>query len=156
MNFEFGVHSEFKPDIRALSWIQPYGAMMLFGKIETRTWNTKYRGWVLLCASKKVYSHDQVLSISGEKNTDIITRNWIDSGFAGNTKSGMAFAIGNLVDCRPMQKEDEEKCMVMYRPGLWCHVYDQVEQIVPFEWKGSQGWKILDENQKSLIHPLFP
>jgi hypothetical protein len=41
--------------LMALSWKQPYAELMLHGKIETRTWQTKYRGWVMVCASKQPY-----------------------------------------------------------------------------------------------------
>lgn len=42
-------------DIRALSTKQPYASLMLHGKVETRTWDSKYLGWVLICASKQAY-----------------------------------------------------------------------------------------------------
>jgi hypothetical protein len=140
--------------IRALSWKEPYASLMLHGKIETRTWGTKYRGLVLICSSKKAYTHEQVYNISGGLVTDfirkVIGRNY-DHWQNNIIKQGYAIAMGRLVDCRPMKKKDEDKCFVRYNSNLWCHIYEDVRAINPFPWKGSQGWKILTEEQISKI-----
>lgn len=52
-----------KPSIRALWWREPYASLMLQGKVETRTWNTNYRGLVLICASIKPYDDADILRI---------------------------------------------------------------------------------------------
>jgi hypothetical protein len=137
---------ETKNEIRALSWKQPYASLMLHGKIETRSWSTKYRGKVLICASKKPYYEIELLGISGDVQTQRIFELINSKGMKEPT--GKAIAIGELVDCRQMEKEDEQKTFVKYRPGLWCHVYDNVRPICPFNWKGTQGWKKLDYFQK--------
>jgi hypothetical protein len=53
MNTEF-----LNQEIRALTWKEPYASLMLHGKIETRTWYTKYRGLVLICAGLKHYNEN--------------------------------------------------------------------------------------------------
>ena len=115
---------------------------MLLGKIETRTWNTNYRGLVLICASKMPYNESQVMGISGEVLTQKSFIDLLNNGI--KEEKGKAIAIGRLVDCRPMREEDENKCYVKYRPDLFCHIYEDVKPIKPFDWKGSQGWKTLD------------
>lgn len=45
---EYAVKSFFEGEIRALWWKEPFGTLMTYGKVETRVWDTKYRGWVLL------------------------------------------------------------------------------------------------------------
>lgn len=139
--------------LRALSWKQPYAELMLHGKIETRTWNTNYRGWVLICASKVGYNFNQVYNISGGNQTpritDILGRN--NDHWLNNYRSGMAIAIGRLIDCRPMVKEDEDKCFVEYFNDLYCHIYEDVKAIEPFEWKGSQGWREVPDEIKTQI-----
>lgn len=146
--------------ILALSWKQPFGTAMLYGKIETRVWNTNYRGLVLICTSKAAYSQHSVIGISGNRQFIRMCEAMIR-----DTKTldlnGYAIAIGRLVDCRPMTKEDEDKCFVAYREPwvdgnekqrqLYCHVYEDVKAIEPFPWKGSQGWTELDEETKSKI-----
>lgn len=136
----------------ALSWKQPYAELMLppFNKIETRTWSTNRRGWVLICASKQPYSETQLLGISGEKQAQRILTTLNSAGV--KEKTGVAIAIGNLVDCRPMRKEDEDKCFVQYYPDLFCHIYAAVHPIEPMEWKGSQGWReVLSEVKSKII-----
>ncbi|HYD90377.1 MAG TPA: hypothetical protein VEA37_02695, partial [Flavobacterium sp.] len=66
-------------------------------------------------------------------------------------EDGVALAIGNLVDCRPMTKQDEDLCFVQYYPDLFCHVYKDVHAIQPFTWKGSQGWKEVSMEIKQQI-----
>jgi Fe-S cluster biosynthesis and repair protein YggX len=118
---------------------------MLYGKIETRVWSTPYRGKVLICTSKLAYDQETVKRICGE---DLFFKMCVamnkDSGSLD--LNGYAIAIGRLVDCRPMEKEDEEKAFVNYRPDLYSHIYEDVKAIKPFPWKGTQGWKTVDQS----------
>jgi len=126
---------------------------MLHGKIETRTWYTKYRGLVLICASLKPYSNSELLDISGKEQTDRI---FTTLGIEGaNEAPGHAIAVGDLVDCRGMREDDQDKCFVsFFASGLYCHVYQNVKPIKPFPWKGTQGWKILDQETIDKIEYL--
>lgn len=126
-----------KLDMMALSWKEPFATLMLHGKIETRTWHTNYRGYVLICASKKMYSVEEVTNISGEVQSERLWEIILKKPLA----TGHAIAIGDLVECRPMTPQDEDKCFVKYNPKLWCHVYGCVIPIEPVPWKGTQGWK---------------
>ena len=75
--------------MKAISIKEDWASMILAGDktIETRTWKTKHRGKILLCASKT-------------PKTNL---------------SGHAFAIADLIDVRPMTKEDEEQaCCEIY------------------------------------------
>lgn len=154
--------------ILALSWKQPFASLMLHGKIETRVWPTNYRGLVLICASLKPYSDTQILNICGKEQ-------YLHAHKTLNGNSGLpghAIAIGKLVHCRPMVKEDEDKCFVEYqepwlatdkngiltkkaamgiKTKLWCHIYEDVKPIEPFPWSGTQGWKEVTEEQKKQI-----
>lgn len=132
-------------EMRALSWKQPYASLMLHEKVETRTWYTKYRGLVLICASKQPYSEMQMFGISG----DIITQKILTMHLKEPT--GMAIAVGNLVDCRKMNPNDFGKTFTKFHPDLWCHFYENVRPIEPFQWKGSQGWKKLSTDEIAKI-----
>jgi hypothetical protein len=139
--------------LMALSWKQPYAELMLHGKIETRTWNTNYRGWVLICTSKQPYYTDQLRVISGVDQMIRMGR------FLSNKNpnyEGKAIAIGKLIDCRPMIEIDEDSCFVKFYPDLYCHIYDNVVPIKPFNWKGSQGWKEVNFELKQKIEILIP
>ncbi|CAB4218363.1 hypothetical protein UFOVP1596_17 [uncultured Caudovirales phage] len=129
-------------EIRALSWKQPFATLMLHGKIETRTWPTKYRGLVLICASKQPYGFNTIKEIAGDYQYNRIMELIIDVPL----HYGHAIAVGKLVDCRPMWKDDEDACFVQYFPSaLWCHVYEDVRAIEPMPFKGKQGWGKLDQ-----------
>ena len=137
--------------IRCLSWYQPYASLMLHGKIETRKYPTKVRGKVLICSGKRQLKEFDLFYISGERQTGRI----YEALRVSNIKEplGMAIAIGDLVDCRPMTKEDADKCYVRYREDikLWCWIFENIRAIEPFEIRGKQGWGILDEQTKSKI-----
>lgn len=121
------IESKKKPlSMRALSWKQPFGTLMLHGKIETRKWKTNYRGPVLICISKKSYSLDELHDLCGEYVVHIIigTLGYEPAQF--DDVCGYAIAVGNLVDCRKMTPEDEDDCFIKYNPDLWCHFYENV------------------------------
>lgn len=143
--------------MRALSWKQPYCSLMLppYNKVETRIWSTKYRGWVLMCASLQPYSHDQLLSIAGEYQADRIYRAFGETEKLDQAR-GNAIAIGRLIDCRPMRPIDEDFCYVEFNPQLYCHIYDHVHPIFPIPWKGKQGWSTVSQDILSQITILPP
>lgn len=135
--------------MKALSWKPPFGVAMLYGKIETRTWDTKYRGLVLICTSKKGYDVEDLEEISGYR---------LFSNMTSKTKHdlaydlfGYAIAVGELIDSRPMTVTDQEQAFVLYDPMLWCHVYKNVRGIKPFPWKGSMGWRNVSPEIESQI-----
>jgi hypothetical protein len=156
-------------EVRALSWKQPYAYLMLHGKVETRAWPTKYRGLVLICSSKKMYTQDEVYDLS-----KIIQLNRIvEKVMYEDLPLGCAFAIARLVDCRPMTAADEDLTYVKYREPwtvtrkgkygqlrifqcrLWCHIYEDVTPIRPFTYRGAQGWRTIKGDWlKSFIEPL--
>lgn len=147
----------FTPDhhLRALSWKQPFADLMFHGKIETRTWDTKYRGWVLICASMKPYNYREILSITGDHQSKRASdtlgsdRRWLFN-------CGMAIGIGYLSDCREMTRADEDQCFVQYHSDLYCHVYEQVIPLSqPMPWKGSQGWREVPVEFKNTIYQLI-
>ena len=139
-------------EIRALSLKEPYATLMLHDKIETRRRPTSYRGWVLICASKVPYSDEAIRQISGyDTYSSIFTRlgYHLDNSITDN--KGKAIAIGYLSECRMMRESDADRCFVLFNRGIYCYIFEHVQQIEPFEWKGTQGWKTLTHEQKQLI-----
>lgn len=158
VNDLFGV----KPQevIRALVWKQPFASLMLAGKIETRNRYTNVRGKVLMIAGQKAYDYLKFCEISNNSPASVLGlvmyKHTIELQPAGK-----AIATGSLVDCRPMTKDDEDKCFVKYKDPWqhynmktkklenrqqWCWIFEDVRAIVPFEIKGSQGWSILTQD----------
>lgn len=104
--------------MKAISIKEPWAGMIAEGKktIETRTWNTNYRGKIIIVASK----------VPRTKN------------------SGKAIAIAEIYDCKPMTKEHEKDacCPVYDRAKSW--FLRNVKKIEPFEVKGKLGIYELD------------
>lgn len=137
--------------IRYLGWKQPFASLMLHGKIETRVWDAKYRGWGLITASKGGYNHSQLYTISGQHQMMRMNK-FISSN---HLPYGQAIAIGYLYDSKRMADEPgdawsvgkiEDKCFVKYNGHLWMHKYRDVQQIEPFDFNGAQGWRKLTED----------
>ena len=100
--------------IKALSLKQPWANMIASGQktIETRTWSTKYRGPLLIVSSK-------VPNIA---------------------PAGCAVAVANLVDCRPMTKDDEKAACCAIYPGAFAWVLKDVKPIGnPYAMQGQRG-----------------
>lgn len=152
-NYRHGKNMRWTPDQKtlALSWKNPYGELMLppFDKDETRVWNTSYRGWVLICTSKKPYDESSVIGISGEENAQRIFTSLNSRGTV--ERNGMAIGIGLLIGSRPMTHSDEKKTYVKCYLDLYVHTYINVKPIVPFAWKGSQGWREVPMEIKKQI-----
>ena len=108
--------------MKAISIKQPWASKILKGEktIETRTWKTKYRGQILLCASKIPKS-------------DI---------------SGMAFATADLIDIKIMTKEDEEAACCEIYPRAYSWFLENVKPIRAFSVRGKLGLFDYDRNNQ--------
>ena len=99
--------------VKALSIKEPWISMIANGEktIETRTWQTKHRGDLLLVGSSKP-----------------------EGPYAGK-----AACIANLVDCRPMTPEDESaaKCDIYPKAISW--VLEDIRKTKPLGITGHLG-----------------
>lgn len=139
-------------EMRALWWKQPYCSMMLHGKVETRTWDTKYRGWVLMVCSKAGYNLTQLKNTAGITQMNRI-RETLNGGCLHLNE--LAIAVGFLTGTQPMSSFDEDETYVKYKPDvpLYCHLYEKVHAIEAFKPypKGQVGWKTVDLSVKEQI-----
>lgn len=159
-------------EVRALTWKQPFASLMIYGKQETRVWDTKYRGLVLICAGKVMYKWPAVEAISGADNLarmmDLFKMGLHD-GFSKLNHiqndvliTGKAIAIGRLIGVKHMVDHympDDKKLIenityVKWDDKLLIHEYEDVTPIRIIPWKGAQRWQILTPEQKLLIKPL--
>lgn len=100
--------------MKALSIKEPWITAIAEGKktIETRTWQTTYRGPILLVGSKK----------------------------PKGPYSGLAACKATLVDCRRMTKADGRAACCQRYPGAYSWVLQDVEKVPePFYVKGQLG-----------------
>ena len=138
--------------MKALTWKQPYAALMLYGKeYETRTWSTKYRGPVLICAGKQAYSTEILKRISGKMFMEMMLT--LEGTNPIDHIKGRAIATADLVDCWPMRFKDEEKAFVEFNPNLFIHHYENFQRIQPIPWKGTQGWSNVPKEIMRMIKP---
>ncbi len=152
-------------ELRALSFKQPYGSLLANCNkiIETRTWDTPYRGKVLICISKVGYSLRQLSSISHLfQYKRMCSQLPMSSIFDLNDLTklqdnhwkvpvyplylGQAIAIADLVETRKMRLEDEKPAMVVYNSEIYSHIYENVERILPFPYKGGMKWTNVNES----------
>lgn len=144
-----------KPDVevKALSWKQPFAELMLQGKdLETRSWNTDVRGWILICATLKPYEKwlfEKVCGKQLERANKVLLHN------ANKEINGMAIGIGYLNRVMPLKKYDhpEDRSFVdkEHHPYLYGLEFIHLHRIKPFLFKGGQKWKNLTTDQIKQI-----
>lgn len=117
--------------MKALSVKQPWAELIDSGRktIETRTWHTKYRGPLLICASQTIdreaHEHFRKQGFFS-RETDYIR--------------GYALTVASLDDCRPMTREDEEYAWCRYLPGTYSWVLsNRRQEFRQFKVTGRQG-----------------
>jgi hypothetical protein len=136
--------------LRSLAFHQPFGSLMLHGKIETRRVQYGKRppfpaGEYLFYTTKEPAS----LSVM-EKYCDQAMQERIQRTLAEEPTAclhGYAIALGTLVNIRRMRPEDSNKCFIDFnndpaRSGqtTWCLFFENIRRIKPFEWQyGQQG-----------------
>lgn len=120
--------------MKALSIREPYASLIKEGikKIETRSFRTKYRGELLIHASKgKSEANDEVLSL-----------------LEGEMNPGCILCKCKLVDCVYMDEEyienikknHNEYICGRYEVGRYGWVLEDIEVIEPIPAKGQLGF----------------
>lgn len=144
--------------IRTLCWYQPFAFLMLHGKIETRLVKKGKKppfplGTYVGYAAKKSLSIEESLAIMGEENYERMDRLSSLDTWACNT--GNALFMGDLVEIRKMQPEDEAATFVKYEEhpthDRWCLIFQNIKRLMPFEIKGKQGVGFLTEEEKQKL-----
>ena len=144
-------------EIRLLFFKQPFGSLMIptnhydYKSIETRVWSTSYHGLILICTSLKGYKQDDLIKISG-----LYKGSFIECVLDWNQEPtrrlcGYAIAIGELVNCRRMRKEDERNALVKFNKDLFSWEFSNVKRIEPFKIKGGLGLIRISDEVRSKI-----
>ena len=108
----------------ALCVKQPWAELIASGRktIETRTWDSDYRGPLLIVASKK--PDDAALHAFPN------VRTW---------PRGEAIATATVANVRPMREEDEEAACCGWHPTLYAWELTNITRISPFPVRGRLG-----------------
>jgi len=81
--------------------------------LEIRSWRTRYRGALLICATRKPP--------------------------CAGVPAGCALCTVELVDCRPMTPQDQDRAGCTYHPGLFAWVLAHVKPLSrPLPVRGRQ------------------
>lgn len=112
--------------MKAISIRQPWAELIASGRktIETRTWTTKYRGPILICAGKSWWvkaCSDHLVYLPE------------------TVPVGQAVAIAELYSVQQMTQEHEAAAMLLVRPELFAWHLRGVRRIAPFPVKGKLG-----------------
>lgn len=120
-------------EFTCLSVDQPFATLIVIGlkTIEARKWRTSYRGPLMICSTANDY-------YVNEQDT------WLPGGHA--------MGLVDLVDVRPLQKDDLEAAAMdeeEYEPGLWAWVLTNPRPIKPIPCRGQQRLykRTFDETQ---------
>lgn len=136
--------------MKAISIKQPWAKFIAHGlkSLEIRSWQTSFRGQLLIVASKKA---DHFMRAFPQKThpehgvwlAEINGQNAIDDYY----HLGKALAIVELVKIEPMRKEHEELALCDYSPGLFAWHLMLIKQIEPFSVKGQLSLYEVEINQ---------
>ncbi len=113
--------------MKSLSVKEPWASLILSGKktIETRTWNTKCRGPILICVSKNPKSQH----------------------------SGLAICVVDIVDCKDMTKLDEIKACCEVYPKAKSWFLSNLRKIKPFPVKGKLS--LFETEEELINYEIF-
>lgn len=148
--------------IRTLAWYNPWGALMLHGKIETRIVSAGRKppfplGKYLMYTTKVPMHRDQVLEACSDLGfiEGLAMVNTIYAKIANEPVAqldGYAFAVGELAEIRKMTVADVPQCFVPFSENRVCLVFENIERIDPFKWNfGKQGVGILPQEVYAKI-----
>jgi ASCH domain len=128
--------------MKAISLWQPWAAAIIFGikKYETRSWQTDYRGKLLICSSKKTGElQKDSYSYIRNKYLPISTPSYENLSF------GTAIATCELVDCIKMtdefinkQAENERDCGD-WKPERYAWKLENIQAAPLIKIVGRQG-----------------
>lgn len=127
--------------MKTLSIKQPYAALIAAGlkPFEIRTWQTQYRGELLIHAGKAWHEnfrgYNFFSEILGLKHVeDFIpfpNQDWLKMAYQFSP-----VCVVDLVDIRPMTQDDEPKAFCPYIPGAFSWVLENARLVEPFAMSG--------------------
>ncbi len=148
--------------MRALSIWQPWATLIAHGlkRIETRSWETRYRGPLLIHAARK-WTRELKSLCHREPFRTALTAIGYDS--PDLMPFGAIVAVAELVDCRPTSKPPRAgvPCDLLDIPGAahllddarrWVERLDERERAFGDFSPGRYGWSL--SNVRRLARPL--
>ena len=122
--------------MKALSIKQPWANFILDGSktIEIKSWQTLYRGDLLICASQTPASFLKKTSIVDSEGRNKV----VDKEFEVEEYMyfGKGLFIAELYDIQPMKKEDEDQALADLLPECFSWFLRNVRPVILFEVTG--------------------
>jgi hypothetical protein len=130
--------------IKAISLTQPWATLVAIGakKIETRSWDTPYRGPIAIHASRRFPESDQMLCFREPFASALRAAGYVSPK---ELPTGSVLAIGQLVDCTQVfaaapDFSAQELAFGDFSYGRWLWHLDSVECLPePVEARGYLG-----------------
>lgn len=135
--------------VRALSLLEPYATLIAISakKIETRSWQTKYRGPLAIHASKKLSASARSLSSVSPFCDALMNAGLLPSGCLAET-AGRVLCVADLawvlptevaIEQRLVREGTPEFAFGNYAPGRFAWCFENVRPVEPFPFNGTQG-----------------
>lgn len=126
--------------MKALSLYQPWASLIAIGakRYETRSWGTRYRGPLLICAAKTMNSDVKHALM------DVQVQKALSDAGVTIIPFGIAVCLVDLVECIGTEHITPEQ-IGTDRPfgdfsiGRWAWKLENVRAVPPFAVKGKQG-----------------
>lgn len=141
--------------MKALSTKQPFAGLIASGqkKYETRTWQTKYRGPLLICAGQRTHPlfdfYDFRSGILGMRNHNAADRYEIDRGLI---RTGVMVCVVDLVDVVPFEKEMQADCCCDWYPDSFAWKLENPRQVEQINLKGKLNLFEVDDSLIKYFH----
>jgi hypothetical protein len=150
--------------MKTLSLLQPWATLVVMGakKIETRSWNTKYRGEILIHASANKKEAELLCGVPGKDPFKRFIRHCTDLPFGAiigkanivSTATTTELLSSNMF-IKDIQLTDQEKAFGDYTPGRYGWLLkDAIQFRNPVKAKGSLSlWEHPDIHEEEIICP---
>jgi len=154
--------------MKAISMWEPWASLVRTGakRLETRSWSTRYRGPLLICAAKGGIPKSELIFLLScwnfqgglaplvGKPLDLTFRSWPGVKIE-DLNFGKAVAVVDLVNCKPTGKLTQEEIGTDepfgdFSMGRFAWQLENVVAIEPFPVKGMQGLFEVDEYSEEI------
>lgn len=137
-----------------LSLYQPFANLITLKHklVETRFYQRKFRGDLLICAAQKIMPLPELKKVMTNEQYHKFLEIQRKAPYDLFGPTGVAMCVVNVVDWRPMNKiEDLQTSFVAWDILRWVAVLDNIRPIVTFDLKGRQTIFPLTDKEQSQI-----
>lgn len=135
--------------MKALTVRQPFPALIMAGlkTLESRTWDTKFRGELLICAGKTAHSLFREYDVPAQRLVldNYYAPKYYDVPKEFMLRDGQACCVVDVTDVRLMTREDETLACCDWYPDAYVFVLENIRLVEPFEVRGRLNFFEVDD-----------